>query len=156
MVRAGGGHVVNVSSIGVLTRVPRFSAYVASKAALDAFSECAASEFADRGVRFTTIHMPLVRTPMSAPTALYKRVPMLSPDEAADLVVQAIVERPARIATSLGVLGEVLRSVAPRASQLILNAAFRAFPDSAAPGAEGAQLSAAQAALAQATRGIHW
>jgi hypothetical protein len=107
-------------------------------------------------VRFTTIHMPLVRTPMSAPTALYKRVPMLSPDEAADLVVQAIVERPARIATSLGVLGEVLRSVAPRASQLILNAAFRAFPDSAAPGAEGAQLSAAQAALAQATRGIHW
>jgi NAD(P)-dependent dehydrogenase (short-subunit alcohol dehydrogenase family) len=63
MVRAGGGHVVNVSSIGVLTRVPRFSAYVASKAALDAFSECAASEFADRGVRFTTIHMPLVRTP---------------------------------------------------------------------------------------------
>jgi NAD(P)-dependent dehydrogenase (short-subunit alcohol dehydrogenase family) len=156
MVRAGGGHVVNVSSIGVLTRVPRFSAYVASKAALDAFSECAASEFADRGVRFTTIHMPLVRTPMSAPTALYKRVPMLSPDEAADLVVQAIVERPARIATSLGVLGEVLRSVAPRASQLILNAAFRAFPDSAAPGAEGAQLSAAQAALAHATRGIHW
>jgi thioester reductase-like protein len=161
MVRAGGGHVVNVSSIGVLTRVPRFSAYVASKAALDAFSECAASEFADRGVRFTTINMPLVRTPMSAPTALYKRVPMLSPDEAADLVVQAIVERPARIATGLGVLGEVLRSVAPRASQLILNAAFRAFPDSSAAGvpaagAEGAKLSAAQAALAQATRGIHW
>jgi hypothetical protein len=86
---------------------------------------------------------------------------MLSPDEAADLVVQAIVERPARIATGLGVLGEVLRSVAPHASQLILNAAFRAFPDSSAAGvpaagAEGAKLSAAQAALAQATRGIHW
>ncbi|HSN21219.1 MAG TPA: SDR family oxidoreductase [Usitatibacter sp.] len=159
MLGAGGGHIVNVSSIGVLARVPRFSAYVASKAALDAFSECAASEFADRDVRFTTINMPLVRTPMSAPTALYRRVPMLSADEAAELVVQAIVERPARIATGLGILGEVLRTVAPRASQLILNAAFRAFPESAPEaghGTESRTLSPAQVALAQATRGIHW
>ncbi len=158
MLRAGGGHVVNVSSIGVLTRAPRFSAYVASKAALDAFSECAASEFADRDVRFTTINMPLVRTPMSAPTAIYRRAPMLSADEAADLVVQAIVDRPARVATGLGILGEVLRAVAPRASQLILNAAFRAFPESApaAQGPDEAHLSPAQLALVQAMRGIHW
>ena len=161
MLHAGGGHIVNVSSIGVLTRAPRFSAYVASKAALDAFSECAASEFADRDVRFTTINMPLVRTPMSAPTAIYRRVPMLSPDEASELVMQAIVDRPARIATGLGVLGEVLRAVAPRASQLILNAAFRAFPESAPSGKAGAapaqsHLTPAQLALMQATRGIHW
>ncbi|HUJ00625.1 MAG TPA: SDR family oxidoreductase [Usitatibacter sp.] len=158
MLRAGGGHVVNVSSIGVLTRAPRFSAYVASKAALDAFSECAASEFADRDVRFTTVNMPLVRTPMSAPTAIYRRVPMLSAEEAAELVVRAIVERPARVATGLGVLGEVLRALAPRASQLILNAAFRAFPESGpASGAPSeARLSPAQLALVQATRGIHW
>jgi NAD(P)-dependent dehydrogenase (short-subunit alcohol dehydrogenase family) len=161
MARAGSGHIVNVSSIGVLTRAPRFSAYVASKAALDAFSECAASEFADRGVRFTTVNMPLVRTPMSAPTALYRRVPMLTPDEAAELVIQAIVERPARIATPLGVFGEVVRTVAPHASQLIMNAAFRAFPESSPPGAQGAEgheerLTPAQVALAHATRGIHW
>ena len=159
MLRSGGGHVVNVSSIGVLTRAPRFSAYVASKAALDAFSECAASEFADRDVRFTTINMPLVRTPMSAPTAIYRRVPMLTAEEAAELVVQAIVERPARVATGLGIFGEVLRAVAPRASQLILNAAFRAFPDSTPsgkPGASEGRLTPAQLALVQATRGIHW
>jgi NAD(P)-dependent dehydrogenase (short-subunit alcohol dehydrogenase family) len=152
---------VNISSIGVLTRAPRYSAYVASKAALDAFSECAASEFVENGVHFTTINMPLVRTPMSAPTTLYSRVPMLTPDEAADLVVQAIVERPVRIATWLGVLGEVVHAVAPKATQYILSAAFRMFPDSAAaqgrkPGAQEAQLTPEQIAFAQITRGIHW
>jgi NAD(P)-dependent dehydrogenase (short-subunit alcohol dehydrogenase family) len=161
MVKQGGGHIVNISSIGVLTRAPRYSAYVASKAALDAFSECAASEFVEDGVHFTTINMPLVRTPMSAPTTLYSRVPMLTPDEAADLVVQAIVERPVRIATWLGVLGEVVHAVAPKATQYILSAAFRMFPDSAAaqgrkPGAQEAQLTPEQIAFAQITRGIHW
>ncbi|HXZ49105.1 MAG TPA: SDR family oxidoreductase [Usitatibacter sp.] len=161
MVKQGGGHIVNISSIGVLTRTPRFSAYVASKAALDAFSECAASEFVQDGVHFTTINMPLVRTPMSAPTALYRHLPMLTPDEAAGLVVEAIVDRPVRIATRLGILGEVLRAVAPKATQWILNAAFRMFPDSAAAHAHGsqgpeAQLTPEQIAFAQITRGIHW
>ena len=76
MVARRRGHIVNISSIGVLTNAPRFSAYVASKAALDAFSRCAASEYADTGVNFTTINMPLVRTPMIAPTKLYKNVPV--------------------------------------------------------------------------------
>ena len=62
-----GGHIINISSIGVQTNTPRFSAYVASKAALDAFSRCIASEVIDDGVHLTTIHMPLVRTPMIAP-----------------------------------------------------------------------------------------
>ncbi len=97
------GHVVNISSIGVLTNAPRFSAYVASKAALDAWTRCAASEFVDVGVTFTSINMPLVRTPMIAPTKLYQNVPTLSPDEAADLIVQAIVYKPVRIATRLGI-----------------------------------------------------
>ena len=67
------GHVVNISSIGVLTNAPRFSAYVASKAALDAWTRCASSEFADVGITFTTINMPLVRTPMIAPTKIYNK-----------------------------------------------------------------------------------
>src|SRR5436190_7502245 len=93
MVAQGGGHVINISSIGVLTRAPRFSAYVASKAALDAWSECAASEFIDNNVHFTTINMPLVRTPMIAPTKIYNHVPTLTPEQAADLVVEAVVYR---------------------------------------------------------------
>jgi NAD(P)-dependent dehydrogenase (short-subunit alcohol dehydrogenase family) len=162
MVAQGGGHIINISSIGVLTRAPRFSAYVASKAALDAFSECAASEFIDNNVHFTTINMPLVRTPMIAPTKIYNNVPTLSAEEAADLVAQAIVYRPVRIATRLGVFGQVLHAVAPKATQIILNAAFRMFPDSsAAQGrkaveAKESELTPEQIAFAQITQGIHW
>jgi NAD(P)-dependent dehydrogenase (short-subunit alcohol dehydrogenase family) len=97
------GHVVNISSIGVLTNAPRFSAYVASKSALDTFSRCAAAEWSDRNVTFTTINMPLVKTPMIAPTKIYDSVPTLTPDEAAEMVADAIVYRPKRIATRLGI-----------------------------------------------------
>ena len=65
----------NISSISMLVNAPRFSAYVASKAALDAWTRCASSEFADQGVTFTTVNMPLVRTPMTAPTKIYDNMP---------------------------------------------------------------------------------
>ena len=58
MVAKRKGHVVNLSSISVLVNAPRFSAYVASKAALDAWTACAASEFQDQGITFTTVNMP--------------------------------------------------------------------------------------------------
>jgi NAD(P)-dependent dehydrogenase (short-subunit alcohol dehydrogenase family) len=163
MIEHGGGHIINISSIGVLTRAPRFSAYVASKAALDAFSDCAASEFIDNNVHFTTINMPLVKTPMIAPTKLYNHVPTLTPEQAADLVVEAVVYRPVRIATRLGIFGEILHAVAPKATQIILNTAFRMFPDSgAAKGkkkdgeAKEVELTPEQIAFAQITQGIHW
>ena len=82
------GHIINISSIGVLANSPRFSAYVASKAALDAFSRCAQGELSGKGITFTTINMPLVKTPMIAPTKMYESVPTLTPEEAADLVVK--------------------------------------------------------------------
>jgi short-subunit dehydrogenase len=132
MVAKKSGHVVNISSIGVLTNAPRFSAYVASKAALDAWTRCAASEFADQGVSFTTLSMPLVRTPMIAPTHLYNNVPTLSPEEAANLVVQACIFKPVRIATRLGVAGEILHTVLPRIAQIVMNTSFRMFPESSA------------------------
>src|SRR5260221_563100 len=162
MVAQGGGHVINISSIGVLPRAPRFSAYVASKAALDAWSDCAASEFIDNNVHFTTINMPLVKTPMIAPTKLYNHVPTLTPEQAADLVVEAIIHKPVRIATRLGVFGEILHAVAPKVTQIILNTAFRMFPDSgAAKGKKGeaapeVELTPEQVAFAQITHGIHW
>jgi NAD(P)-dependent dehydrogenase (short-subunit alcohol dehydrogenase family) len=153
------GHVINISSIGVLTSAPRFSAYVASKAALEAWTRCAASEFLDRGVEFTTINMPLVRTAMSAPTKFYENVPVLTPDEAAEFIVQAIVGRPVRIATKLGIFGQVLHAVLPHVAQIIMNTSFRMFPDSAAahgqrPGSE--MPTADQIAYMQLLRGVHF
>jgi NAD(P)-dependent dehydrogenase (short-subunit alcohol dehydrogenase family) len=159
MARRKRGHVINISSIGVLTSAPRFSAYVASKAALEAWTRCAASEFLDRGVEFTTINMPLVRTPMSAPTKFYDSVPTLTPDEAADYIAEAIVRRPVRIATKLGIFGQVLHAVMPHVAQIIMNTSFRMFPDSAA--AHGQQPAseiptADQIAYTQLLRGIHF
>ncbi len=161
MVKKRKGHVVNISSIGVLTNAPRFSAYVASKAALDAWTRCAASEFVDVGITFTTINMPLVRTPMIAPTKIYQNVPTLSPEQAGDLIVQAIVYKPVRIATRLGIFGEVLHALAPRIAQIAMNTTFRMFPDSdAAKGSKEGEAkpkaSADQIAFANLMQGIHF
>ena len=159
MVAKKRGHIVNISSIGVLTNAPRFSAYVASKAALDAWTRCASSEFADQGVTFTTINMPLVRTPMIAPTQIYKNVPTLAPEEAADMIAQACIFRPVRIATRLGITGQVMHALVPRVAQIVMNTSFRMFPDSsAAKGDKGAkpQLSPEAIAMQQMMRGIHF
>jgi NAD(P)-dependent dehydrogenase (short-subunit alcohol dehydrogenase family) len=153
------GHIVNISSIGVLTNAPRFSAYVASKAALDAWTRCASSEYADVGITFTTINMPLVRTPMIAPTNIYKNVPTLAPEEAADMIAQACIAKPVRIATRMGMSGELLHAVAPRIAQIVMNTSFRMFPDSAAAkGDKSAKpaLSAEAVAMQQMMRGIHF
>jgi NAD(P)-dependent dehydrogenase (short-subunit alcohol dehydrogenase family) len=161
MIEKRAGHIINISSIGVLTNAPRFSAYVASKAALDAWTRCAASEFVDRGIEFTTINMPLVKTPMIAPTKLYDQVPTLTPDEAGDMIVEAIVHRPVRIATRLGVFGQVLHAAAPRVAQIVMNTAYRMFPDSSAAQHKGTDAAAPaptadQIAFSQVMRGIHF
>ncbi len=152
------GHVVNISSIGVLTNAPRFSAYVASKGALDAWTRCAASEFADLNITFTTINMPLVRTPMIAPTKLYNNVPTLSPEQAADLIAQAVIHKPVRIATRLGVLGQVMHALIPKPAQILMNTSFRMFPDSesAAKGKKGSGPTADQVAFTTLLQGIHF
>ena len=159
MVAKKKGHVVNLSSISVLVNAPRFSAYVASKAALDAWTRCASSEYADQGITFTTVNMPLVRTPMTAPTKIYDNMPLLKPEEAADMIVQACVDKPVRVATRLGVFGEILHAAAPRITQIVMNTTFRMFPDSAAAkGDKGAKatLSPEAIAMSQMMRGIHF
>lgn len=155
------GHIVNISSIGTLTNAPRFSAYVASKSALDAFSRCAAAEFSDSNVTFTTINMPLVRTPMIGPTKIYDSVPTLTPEEAADMISEAIIYRPKRIATRLGISAQVLHALVPKAGEIIMNTGYKMFPDSAA--AQGKdqtsdkpKVSTEQMAFAAIMRGIHW
>ena len=153
------GLIVNVSSIGVQTSPPRFSAYVASKAALDAWTRVVGSECIGDNVHFTTIHMPLVRTPMIAPTKIYDSFPTISPDEAADLICEAIRSKPKQINTRLGTFGEVSYALFPKAVDQILSAAYKVFPDSAA--AKGTQdpderASTEQVALAHLMRGVHW
>ena len=159
MVAKKKGHVVNISSISVLVNAPRFSAYVASKAALDAWTRCASSEFSDLGITFTTVNMPLVRTPMTAPTKIYDKMPLLSTDEASDLIVQACVDKPVRVATRLGISVELLHAAVPRITQILMNTTFRMFPDSAAAkGEKGGKgtLSPEAIAMSQMMRGIHF
>jgi NAD(P)-dependent dehydrogenase (short-subunit alcohol dehydrogenase family) len=153
------GLVVNVSSIGVQTNPPRFSAYVASKAALDAWTRVVGSECIGDNVHFTTIHMPLVRTPMIAPTKMYDSFPTISPEEAADMVCEAIRARPKHLGTRLGTFGEVSYSLFPKAVDQILSTAYKVFPDSAASKGQKdpeEHASTEQVALAHLMRGVHW
>ena len=150
------GHVVNVSSIGVQTNPPRFSAYVASKSALDSWSNVVASELVGDGITFTGIHMPLVRTPMIAPTKIYDKFPTISPAQAADLVVRAMVERPHEINTLLGNAGAIAHTVAPKLAFRVLNMAYHVFPDSAAAKGDGTTRESEQIMLARLFKGVHW
>jgi NAD(P)-dependent dehydrogenase (short-subunit alcohol dehydrogenase family)/thioester reductase-like protein len=155
----GSGHIVNISSIGVQANPPRFSAYVASKAALDAFTRVVASEVVGDGVTFTTIHMPLVRTPMIAPTKMYDAFPAITPDEAADMICEALRGRPKHMGTRLGTFGEVAYALSPKAVDRLLHLAYRVFPDSAASKGQRdveERASFEQIAMATLTRGVHW
>ncbi len=156
----GGGHIINITSIGGQTYPPRFAAYVASKAALDAYSRCLASEVAADGIDITTVHMPLVRTPMIAPTGIYKNFPTISPEEAAEMVVQAMITRPHEVSTRLGKFGELTHAVLPGLHNLLMSAAYHMLPDSggkkqADGDGEEAPVSAEAYALSMLMRGIH-
>ncbi len=160
MSREKKGQVINMSSISALTPSPRFSAYVASKSALDAWTRAAAVEYSDRNVRFTTINMPLVRTPMISATSIYDSMPVLTPDEAADMVVEAVINKPKRIATQMGVFLQVMTAVAPKFSEVLMNTVFRMFGDSAAARGETQvgklEVSNEQVALASLMKGVHF
>jgi NAD(P)-dependent dehydrogenase (short-subunit alcohol dehydrogenase family) len=155
----GGGHIVNVSTIGVQVNPPRFSAYVASKAALDAFTRVVSSEVIGDGITFTTIHMPLVRTPMIEPTRLYDDFPAISAQEAAEMICEAIRSKPKEIGTRLGTVGEVAYALAPKLVDQLLHSAYRLFPDSV-PSTDADDVkpaaSAQQIALGSLLRGVHW
>ena len=163
------GHVVNISSIGVQTGPPRFSAYVASKAALDAWTSIVATETLGEGVTFTTVHMPLVRTPMIAPTRIYDAFPTDSPEEAADKVLHALIDRPKHVGTVLGTLGAVAGALTPQIKDGVMHVAYRVFPESAAAreGSDPAShddartldtgpLSRGAQAMARLLPGVHW
>ncbi|WP_232851152.1 SDR family NAD(P)-dependent oxidoreductase [Nocardia acididurans] len=128
------GHIVNISSAGVQVATPRFAAYLASKAALDKFAEVTAAEMLADNITFTTIHMPLVRTPMITPSG-DQGSPIQSPEWAAALIVRALSERPRRIDVPLGTLAEYGNLIAPAIKERVLHRYYRAIGDS--PAAKG-------------------
>jgi NAD(P)-dependent dehydrogenase (short-subunit alcohol dehydrogenase family) len=161
MVEHGDAQVINISSIGVLSNAPRFAGYNASKAALEAFSRCAAAEYSERGIRFTIVNLPLVRTPMVAPTKIYEQFPLIQPEQAAAMICDAIIRRPARLATRLGIFAQLVELFAPEISKVAMSESFKMFPESAAAGGiaqpSGAEQASPEAvALASLMRGIHW
>ena len=160
MVQRKSGHIVNISSIGCLANSPRFAAYVASKSALDAFSRCLSAEVKHNNVSVTTIYMPLVRTPMIAPTKIYDYAPVLSVDDAALMVLKAVVEKPKRMKTPLGQMAELNYALWPKINDYLLSKSYQLFPTSAAAKGqktpEKTQRPSAQGiALAQILRGAH-
>ena len=156
MMQRKDGQIINISSIGVLANATRFSAYVASKAALDAFSRCLSAEVHSHKIAITSIYMPLVRTPMIAPTKIYKYVPTLSPEEAADLIAYAIVKRPKKIATNLGRLASITYAIAPDVNNILMSIGFNLFPSSTASVGEQEKLNLVQRAYARLFPGEHW
>jgi len=124
------GQILNVSTIGVQVNVPRYGAYIASKAALDAFSRVLAIEALKDGVKVTTVYMPLVKTPMMKSTTIYDAFPMRTAEQATDLIVDGIIHQPKRVAVPVGNLFEFAYGVAPNAIDRVLNAAYQLYPES--------------------------
>ncbi len=156
------GHIINVSSMGVLGPPARFSAYIASKSALEGWTRCAEVEYANRDVHFTNINMPLVRTPMISPTKVYEYAPTLSPDEATDLLVNAVINKPSRVATDMGRFMQIWNLLAPKSYAHAMNGTFRMFEDTLpAPAGKGvprqpAEPTSEQVALASLMKGVHY
>jgi NAD(P)-dependent dehydrogenase (short-subunit alcohol dehydrogenase family) len=130
------GHVVNVLSWGVQIKAPRFSAYLASKTALDTWSRIAGRETYADNVTFTNVRLSLVRTEMIRETHVYRRSRAKTPQQAAEVIVRALEDRPLTISTAVGNLVEVLNLLAPRLMDAVAAAGSRRFPDS--PAARGA------------------
>ncbi len=157
MVEHREGQIITISSIGCLSNAARFSAYVASKSALDAFSRCLSAEVKASNVDITTIYMPLVRTPMIAPTKLYDYAPAWSVDEASELVLDAALNKTKRVKTVLGQAAELSYALWPKLNDTILSRAFQLFPSSIAAkgGKVDEKLSREGMALAYLLRGSH-
>jgi NAD(P)-dependent dehydrogenase (short-subunit alcohol dehydrogenase family) len=132
MAEQGSGHVVNILTWGVQVKAPKFAAYIASKTALDTFSRIAGREYYGDGITFTNVRMSLVRTDMIGPTDAYRRVPALTPEQAAARVVRALEDRPLTVSTVVGSAAEVLNLVAPRLSDALHFQVARRVPDSPA------------------------
>lgn len=123
MIERGDGHIINVSTWGVLSEAsPLFAVYTASKAALSMVSRVVETEWGPRGVHSTTLYYPLVATPMIAPTRAYDGMPALTPEEAAEWMITAACTRPVRIAPRMAIAAKALDTFGPRWVNALCNA----------------------------------
>lgn len=125
MCERGSGQIVNASTQGMQANPPRFSAYMASKAALDGFARCMAPEVLPYGVRVTDVYLPLVRTPMIEATPAYRSANAIPAEEAAEMLARAIADRPRHVSTRVGALGQHLYAFDPGGSDRTMSMAYR-------------------------------
>lgn len=153
------GHVINVSSLGVLFSAPRFSAYLGSKSAFDAFLRCVAPEVREDGVAITNIYMPLVRTPMMEPTHVWGWLPSLSPEQAAERICRAVVKRPVEVASGLARVGRIAHDLSPAGYEALLEFAYRDHERTSAQGdgvVDDIEVPRIQSALEKMGRVASW
>jgi NAD(P)-dependent dehydrogenase (short-subunit alcohol dehydrogenase family) len=153
------GHIVNISSISVQAKVGRFAAYAASKAALDAFGSALSAEVAHEGITVTTVHMPLVRTAMTAPTTIYGSLPLLDAYSASSLVLRALLTKQPEVSTRLGEVATMVDAVSPGLRQVLMSVAHRLMPEGggnggAAPSGDG-HVDVRSLALQEMMRSVH-
>jgi short-subunit dehydrogenase len=157
MVARRKGHIINISSGGILANAPRFSAYVASKAALDAYTRVLGVELKTAKIETTAMYMPLVRTPMIAPTKAYDYFPAWTPDQAARLIIEAIVNQPRRVKVGVPAAVEVLYALRPKLMETLLGRAYTLSSSlGAAKGRSQDKPNASAIALATVTPGTQW
>ena len=125
MLAQGRGHIINITTMAVQTATPGYAAYIASKMALEGYSRVLSAEMAGRGVAVTLIRYPLVRTPMSGATDVYRNIPMMSPAGAAQWIVRAVNKRPARIGTLSGQMVEMANVLMPGVTEYLTGRAYR-------------------------------
>ena len=121
----GHGHVVVSTSMSTQIPIPLFSAYLASKSALESFARSLSAELGDRGITTTIVHFPMVRTEMSTATEIYQAMPMMSPRKAARWLVKAAESRPARVTSITGRVGELGMATAPGVLTAVTRPLFR-------------------------------
>ncbi|AXT86922.1 short-chain dehydrogenase [Aeromicrobium sp. A1-2] len=121
----GHGHVVVSSSMSTQVPIPLFSAYLASKAALESFTRSLTAELGHQGVTSTVVYFPMVRTEMSGATSIYQAMPMLSADKAANWLVKAVVDKPTRVTSLPGAMGELGMATLPGVITKVSQPLFR-------------------------------
>ena len=125
------GHIVNVTTMGLQVDTPRFSAYLASKAAIEEFGLVSGRELVGEGITFTSVRMPLVRTAMTSATAAYHGVPAISPERAARLVVRALISRREVVGRPEGTAAELIGRIAPSFARRVANLGYQLMPETA-------------------------
>ena len=70
MRKAGGGSIINISSVAGLIGSARAAAYGATKGAVRIFTKSTAVQYAKEGIRANSVHPGIIDTPMTVPTIL--------------------------------------------------------------------------------------